>query len=404
MVHNLDDDRARLLDEINAGLPPGIDWKQGAIDYVASAMQDGQGQIQQYHLVKPFLGGPDFSPFFEDMTSFLLAAKRLALPPSSRILDVACGPGWVVHYFAKLGHDVLGIDICQPLLDCARQRIAEDPRGPFHDIPLKARFLLHDIEAAPLASGEEFDAATIFSALHHFYDPIAALENIRASLSAQGLLVIVEGAKPPAGSPWELEQLEVMRKYHTLERPFTRSQLEQLLTLAGFPHFEFSCPLSDLFPLHEGVLPSVDEKIVSNISHNFVIASPSLSKLTSLFPGHAAPLVFVDGFHAQESLPGGAAFRWSTNSSRILLRQPGLTLRFQNWALPPGHSQQILILDAAQSVAELTLRSPHDQPEVHLDARLQGKLLRILSDTWTCPAWNGIQDQRLLSFVVYLPA
>jgi SAM-dependent methyltransferase len=367
-------------------------------------MRDGQAQIEQYHLVKPFLGGPDFAPFFEDMGNFLLAAKRLSLPPSSRILDVACGPGWVVHFLAKLGHSVLGIDICEHLLDCARKRIAEDPRGPFQNQPLKARFQLHDIEASPLPGVERFDAATLFSALHHFHDPISALENIRAALTGGGLLVIVEGTKPPEGSAWALEHKEIMEKYHTLERPYTRPQLEQLLSISGFPHYEFLSPLCDLFPLREGVLPSVNDQIVLNRAHNFVIASPSREKIVSLFPGYGDPLVFLNGFYAEERRPDGSGLRWSENHSRIYFRQAGVTLRFRNWALPPQRTQRISIRNGPELVAELHLRHNVDQAVFHFDDRFDRTVIDLHSDQWACPAWDGADDARLLSFVVDSPA
>jgi protein-L-isoaspartate O-methyltransferase len=58
-----------------------------------------------------FLGGPEYHHFYEDTFLFLDVLQRLDLPTRSRVLDVACGPGWTAHWMAKLGDDVVGLDI-----------------------------------------------------------------------------------------------------------------------------------------------------------------------------------------------------------------------------------------------------------------------------------------------------
>ena len=53
---------ADLLREINARLPEGVDWKQGAVTYLKELVEEGGETQEWFHLVKPFLGGPDYDP------------------------------------------------------------------------------------------------------------------------------------------------------------------------------------------------------------------------------------------------------------------------------------------------------------------------------------------------------
>ncbi|MFC1853411.1 hypothetical protein ACFL27_24710 [candidate division CSSED10-310 bacterium] len=55
-----------FLREINARLPKNIDWKKGACLYIKQIIEKEGEHNKRYHLIKPFVGGPDFGPFFND--------------------------------------------------------------------------------------------------------------------------------------------------------------------------------------------------------------------------------------------------------------------------------------------------------------------------------------------------
>ena len=266
-----------LLAELNADLPEGIDWKQGAIDYLRNLIRSEGTHNELYHLIKPYLGGPDFQPFFSEMYGFLNMLEKANLPMKASILDVACGPGWTAHFLAKLGHSVFGIDISDDLLEIARRRIADEPFGVFEGIPLQARFALHDIEATPLPPDGpygRYDAAFFESALHHFVDPVQALRHVVASLKDSGIVCIWEGAAPQRGTAPYLHNIELMKKYRTLERPYTREQMVQVLELAGLGHFEFFSPVNGFFDMSDtGDRRRLQEQIRSAENWNIVIAS-----------------------------------------------------------------------------------------------------------------------------------
>lgn len=69
----------------------------------------------------------------------------LELLPGQRVLDVGCGPGRHAHALARLGHDVVGVDISERFIDLARR-----------DAPPGATFVRGDARA--LAFDSEFDA------------------------------------------------------------------------------------------------------------------------------------------------------------------------------------------------------------------------------------------------------
>ncbi len=215
----------------------GIDYKRAALAY--PRMLDAERS--HYLRTKPFynlankpdkhLGDGMDSETHRHFTDFANMASVLALPAGARIIDVGCGSGWLSEYFARLGYDVTGIDISDELIEMARDRVARVPYKVDHETFVRCRFLTRDIESAPLA--EKFDAVVCYDSLHHFEDERTVFRNLSAMLNVGGLLFILEGHKPSAGSATEDELTDVMREYGTLESPFSTEYLRTLLDEHG---------------------------------------------------------------------------------------------------------------------------------------------------------------------------
>ena len=221
---------------------PGIDYKRAALDY--PRLLDAE---RSYYLrTKPFYNlahkpakhtGYGMDPeTHRHFTDFANMAVALALPAGAKILDVGCGSGWLSEYFARLGYDVTGIDISEDLIRMARERVASVPYHLDHESAISCRFLVHDIETGPFPgeSGAKFDAIICYDSLHHLLDERAVFRHLAAMLDVGGLLFILEGHKPAAGSATENELREVMREYGTLESPFSTAYLRRLLDDNGF--------------------------------------------------------------------------------------------------------------------------------------------------------------------------
>jgi SAM-dependent methyltransferase len=215
-----------------------VDYKRAAVEYLGLLSEE-----RRHHLrTKPFYNLAHKLPKYkgegldEDshrhFCDFANMAQALALPPGSRVLDVGCGSGWLSEYFARLGYEVLGIDISPSLVEMSRERVARVPYGVDHETPLRCAFEVHDIESAPLP--QKFDAAICYDSLHHFEDERAVVRNLSAMLARGGLLFILEGERPPSGSASEEELRGVMREFRTLESPFSNDYLRGLLEEHGF--------------------------------------------------------------------------------------------------------------------------------------------------------------------------
>ncbi len=215
----------------------GVDYKCGAVEYARALTPE----LNYYLRTKPFtnLHKPiKFSGDGMDIETarhfydFANIAVALALRAEAKILDVGCGPGWVSEYFARIGYDMTGIDISDDLIQVARERLATLPYQVDQETPVRCRFLVHDIEAAPLP--EKFDAIICYDALHHFENEKGVFRNLAAMLEIGGVLFIVEGQKPEEDSALEIELRGFMEKYQTLESPFSESYLRSLIDESGF--------------------------------------------------------------------------------------------------------------------------------------------------------------------------
>ena len=215
----------------------GIDFKRAALEYPHLL----DAERSHYLRTKPFynlankpdkhLGDGMDAETHRHFTDFANMASVLALPPGATILDVGCGSGWLSEYFARLGYEVTGIDISDDLIAMARERVARVPYDVDHETPLRCSFLTQDIELAPLP--QKFDAIICYDSLHHFEDERTVFRNLAAMLDVSGLLFILEGHKPSPGSATEDELQDVMRRYGTLESPFSGDYLRALLDEHG---------------------------------------------------------------------------------------------------------------------------------------------------------------------------
>ncbi len=99
--------------------------------------------------------------------------------PGDRVLDVACGTGFLVpEYLARGAASVVGVDVSGGMVAAARRRWGVEPR---------AEFLLADACAAELPA---CDCAVVFNAIPHFGDPAALFANVAGALPVGGRLTV----------------------------------------------------------------------------------------------------------------------------------------------------------------------------------------------------------------------
>ncbi|NJN48514.1 MAG: class I SAM-dependent methyltransferase [Alkalinema sp. RL_2_19] len=195
----------------------------------------------------------------------------LTVSPQTRFLDVACGSGWLTHFLAKLNLTVVGIDIAPQMIELAQERLTLDGIATIElDTFPHVGLYVHDIEQQPIGAGARCDVAVLESALHHFVNPIQTMRNIADSLSDDGVMVILEAASDQQGDDY---QVEIMQRYNTLERPYTRAQLIRILQLAGLGEYQFFYPLNGFFSPIEPVADAVRSRILNDHGWNTVIVA-----------------------------------------------------------------------------------------------------------------------------------
>lgn len=318
----------QLLARINQRIPAGVDWKSGALKYLDQLFEgDDSEAMRRFHLVKPFSTLEDTSTpvrmqaqeLCRELAFFAHILSTLNLPSTASFLDVACGTGWVSHYFAKLGFRVCGFDISPSMIELARERMRLDPWPTTTGLPLDVDLFVHDIECGPLERSEQFDVAILESALHHFVDPIKALRNIRQSLKPDGLVFIIEGSSDGK----DVYCREIMEKFDTLERPYTPDDLEEIIACAGFPLHRRMVPLSGFF--HPGRLSaaSVNHFLCTDRSWNTIVCFNSSNSLGSVcLQGAEEPACFLTSASGETVVSLGDE-HWIGATSRLVFSDPG---------------------------------------------------------------------------------
>jgi|SRR5271166_202161 len=101
-----------------------------------------------------------------------------------RVIDFACGPGFVGMAFAEKGALVTGVDVTDRFLEHAN---AEAKRRQLANISFRAG----NVEALAIAP-DTFDLAVCRFAFHHFGNPVKALCEMKRVTRPGGRIVIVD--------------------------------------------------------------------------------------------------------------------------------------------------------------------------------------------------------------------
>jgi SAM-dependent methyltransferase len=200
--------------------------KQGEIDYLKNLGQSGTASAYN----KPF-AEPTCAKNLVDMG---LIMSLLPNPPS-RVLDLGCGTGWTSWIMACRGHEVVGQDIANDMIDLANQN--KERHGAS-----RASFILSDYES--LQFKEEFDAALFYDSLHHAEDEAAAIDCAFRALKPDGMLLTHE---PGRGHSTSEAAMNAMRLYGVTEKDMPPSRIFELGRKAGFSSFTRMLDPTSLF-------------------------------------------------------------------------------------------------------------------------------------------------------------
>ncbi|MBN3039006.1 MAG: methyltransferase domain-containing protein [Candidatus Omnitrophica bacterium] len=143
--------------------------------------------------------------------------KILKIKPGMRLLDIACGGGYLVAEAKKNGLACYGVDISERALGIAAQQAGQE------------RFVASDAEHLPWRDNY-FDLVTCLGSLEHFISPAKALnEMVRVAKDDASICILV-----PNLFSWEnIKKVQKTGQAPThgqeLERFATRQQWQELL-------------------------------------------------------------------------------------------------------------------------------------------------------------------------------
>ena len=104
--------------------------------------------------------------------------------PTERVVDFACGPGYLTMAFAAASADAVGVDTTETFLDGAR---AEAARRNIANVT----FVRGDAAETPLDTAA-FDVAVCRAAFHHFEEPGRVLAEMRRVTMPGGRILVLD--------------------------------------------------------------------------------------------------------------------------------------------------------------------------------------------------------------------
>lgn len=155
------------------------------------------------------------------------ALAEIQPSPGDRVLDVACGAGALVIDVAPTVERAVGVDISEGMLEIARSRLHEaEGAEAFGEV----EFLPGSSDDLPFAN-KSFTAVVCTTALHHFPDPQASIDEMTRVLEPGGRLVIGDMCRDAITTKIADPLMRRFEKGHVgLQR---KRDIEAMLTRAG---------------------------------------------------------------------------------------------------------------------------------------------------------------------------
>jgi ubiquinone/menaquinone biosynthesis C-methylase UbiE len=154
----------------------------------------------------------------------------------SRVLDVACGPGFLTMAFAARCWHAVGVDATEPFLAMAR---AEAEHRGLRNVEFRAG----NAEQLPFGDGS-FDLVSCRAAFHHFARPVHVLAEMTRVAAARGRLLIADmlTSADPAKAEYHNRMERLCDPSHV--RALTGAQFAQLFAAGGLAvHFQAEVPI-----------------------------------------------------------------------------------------------------------------------------------------------------------------
>jgi len=192
----------------------------------------------------------------------LQACRRLALSPSSHVLDVCCGTGDLAFTLAQLypQASITGLDFCAEMLEIAEKRVRQKR--------VAAKFLQGDAMALPF-EGNAFDGVVIGYGLRNVANYQACLAEMVRVVKPGGYVVVLDMSHPTGVVNWlsAVYRFKIMpwmgkfvandpEAYRYLSNSIffypTQTELVDMMGQAGLSHVAYQNKMGGVCALHWG--------------------------------------------------------------------------------------------------------------------------------------------------------
>ncbi|MCO6159537.1 bifunctional 2-polyprenyl-6-hydroxyphenol methylase/3-demethylubiquinol 3-O-methyltransferase UbiG [Asaia lannensis] len=146
-------------------------------DQLAATWWDPKGPMKPLH---------DMNPMRTEWVNAHLKRLTALRGGTLSLLDIGCGAGLASEAYARMGHDVLGLDASPEGIRAAEAHLAD------HPLPQNAGTLTYRNGSAEtlLTEGQSFDAVSALEVIEHVNDPQEFLSMLRGLTKPGGLVAV----------------------------------------------------------------------------------------------------------------------------------------------------------------------------------------------------------------------
>ena len=222
-------------------------YLRAARNYVAELGSD----VAPWLFRKPYDNSPGNPSFYIHIYNVLNVLKVMEIPCGGAVLEVGSGPGWLTEILFCMGFDVFALEPSEDMIRIARERIAACADHHRIKNPPRVTFSCESLEECSLPD-ESVDAVLFHEALHHVVDEERGMAQCARVLRRNGVLGVTgEGSWAPGRHELEDHCRKEMKRYGTLENPYTAEYLDYLLHKHGFREVTRYHGINGFFPLHQ---------------------------------------------------------------------------------------------------------------------------------------------------------